>query len=145
MAITASSITNTDSPNVTQFPARDRQNTLPDNVYPISDTDHDNNNYNNRVRARAREMLKIHETYQDVLGRPMPRFVEQEVLGMIASGIEPAMIKDVLEYTACAPRPSWAYARTVILRNEEKGVTTALAFSQSLGYRGRAGDDRNPY
>lgn len=105
-----------------------------------------NNYYNNNTRARAREkIIAIHEAYEDVLGRPMPKFVEREIMGMIADGIEPDMVRAVLEYTACAPRPSWAYARTVLIRNDEKGIKTASAFYTSLAMRGRAGDDCLPY
>ncbi|MBQ2930283.1 MAG: DnaD domain protein [Clostridia bacterium] len=75
----------------------------------------------------------------------MPKFVEREIMAMINGGIEPNMVVCVLEYTACAPRPSWAYARTVLIRNEEKGITTASGFLTSLGNHGRAGDDAMPY
>lgn len=105
---------------------------------------YNNNNYHARVRACAREMLMIDEAYEDVLGRKMPRFVENEIQGMIADGVDPRMIRDVLEYTACAPRPSWAYARAVIYRSHEKGISTAGAFAASLAGHGRDGD-RLPY
>lgn len=108
---------------------------------------HNNNNYNNNnTRARACEkIIEIHEAYEDVMGRAMPKFVEREIMAMINGGIEPDMVIAVLEYTACAPRPSWAYARTVLIRNEEKGITSSSAFIVSLANRGRAGDDALPY
>lgn len=128
MATTASSA----APRVTPFPSR------------LSETkqERDNNyNNNNYTRTRAREILQIDEVYEDVLGRKMPRFVEREILGMLADGAEPLLIRDVLEYTACAPRPSWAYARTVLYRTMERGIYTSLGFAQSLQNHGRAGDD----
>jgi len=47
-------------------------------------------------------------------------------------GAEPEMICEVLLYTAAAERPSWAYARHVILYNIESGLLTQQAFLESL-------------
>ena len=142
MATTASSA-RTMAPNTITFPSRVRDIQPPSESYtqPNSENNNNNNNYNNHVRARVREIEQIHDAYEDVLGRSMPRFVEREVLGMIADGVEPSMIRDVIEYTACAPRPSWAYARAVIYRNHEKGISSSGAFARSLAERGRDGDD----
>lgn len=129
MATTASC-----TPNVTPFP-------MLNNNQSRENHDYDYNNNHARARAYAREWQKILDAYEDVLGRPMPKFVQRECEGFINQGMEPAMIKDVLEYTACAPRPSWAYARTVLYRSEEKGIRTAAGFQDSLATRGRAGDD----
>lgn len=135
--------------NTITFPARAREdlNPLEDNEYPNRTENHDddNNNYRVRVRAHAREMNRIHDAYEDVMGRSMPRFVEQEVLGFIADGATPQLIRTVLEYTACAPRPSWAYARAVIYRSLQKGITTDGAFMRSLADRGRDVDCDMPY
>ena len=130
MATTASSVN-----NVSPFPMLECNN--------LETNNNNYNNNNNHVRAHAWEAIL--EAYEDVMGRAMPRFVQNEAANMIKHGVEPAMIRAVIEYTACAPRPSWAYARTVIIRNEERGITTASAFSESLGLRGRAGDDDLPY
>lgn len=131
--------------NTITFPARAREdlNPLEYKDYPnrTENHDHDNNNYRVRVRAHAREMNRIHDAYEDILGRSMPRFVEEEILGMIADGAEPSFIRAVIEYTACAPRPSWAYARAVIYRNMKKGVTHEGTFMASLADRGRDGDE----
>lgn len=125
MATTASSAN-----NVSPFPMLDCNNLETNNNY-----------YNNNNHAHAHAWNAILDAYEDVMGRPMPRFVQNEAANMIKHGVEPSMIRAVIEYTACAPRPSWAYARTVILRNEERGITTTTAFYDSLGMRGRAGDD----
>lgn len=129
MATTASCVT-----NVSPFPM-------------LNNDQHqqNNNNYNNNNHARAHAWASMLEAYEDVMARPMPRFVQNEVEGMIKHGVGLDMIKAVIEYTACAPRPSWAYARTVIIRNEERGIRTATDFYTSLGLRGRAGDDDMPF
>ena len=129
MATTASS-----APNVSPFP-------MLNNRHTETNHDHDNNNNHVRAHAYAREWQKILDAYEDVMGRPMPRFVQRECEGFIANGIAPDMISAVLEYTACAPRPSWAYARTVLYRSEEKGMHTAADFMNGLAARGRAGED----
>ena len=150
MAITASSIPDTSSPNVTRFPARarERQTPLPnrDTPYSYSNHDHDNNN-NNRVRAHAyaRERRAVDDAYQDVFGRVMPVFVAREVEFLIAHGVQVGMIRAVIEYTACAPRPSWAYARAVLYRNKDRGIVTEQDFEYSLQNRGRDGCEDLPY
>lgn len=107
-----------------------------------------NNNYNNNnTRARVKNAIdtemqsqsqKIRhgdfaQTYEDSIGRPMPRLVEREIAEMMEHGVDSGLICAVLEYTAAAPRPSWAYARTVILRNYAKGINDEEAFTDSIG------------
>ena len=133
MATTASS-----APNVIPLP-------MLNNNQSGTNHDHDNNNNHVRARAYAREWQKILDAYEDVMERPMPRFVQRECEGFINSGIQPDMIIAILEYTACAPRPSWAYARTVLYRSEEKGMHSAVDFLNGLAMRGRAGDANTPW
>ena len=90
-------------------------------------------------------MLAIEEAYEDVIGRKMPRFAKEEIQAFIADGMEPKMVLKVIEYTACAPRPSWAYARAVLYRNAQSGILTAFDFGMSLAKRGRDGDSELPY
>lgn len=93
----------------------------------------DNNNYY-YTRTRAREgtydgdMAMLAEVYQDVLCRPMPRFVAAELAERMQAGAQPDMLAAILEYTGGAPRPSWAYARAVIDRQLAMGARTAAAF-----------------
>ena len=139
MAITGSSIANTDSPNVTPFP--DRLNTQQNR----QNYHHDHDNNNNIACARAREAIQqaadeiihgdIAQAYSDSLGRPMPKFVAREVRGMFERGISGSLIVAVLEYTAAAPQPSWAYARAVILRSWARGVCTDDDFLEALEAR----------
>lgn len=136
MATTASGAATAHDPNnVYSFPL------LNDNQL---EPNHDHDDYNNHARARARRWREILDAYEDVMGRPMPRFVQTECEGFESNGMELDMIKAVIEYTACAPRPSWAYARTVLYRSEERGMKTAIDFMNGLALRGRAGDD-TPY
>ena len=79
------------------------------------------------------------------MGRPMPRFVQSEAEAFIRSGADPSLLLTVIEYTACAPRPSWAYARTVLYRSMERGMRTSIDFMNGLTSRGRAGDEDVPF
>lgn len=109
---------------------------------------YNNNNYNNNnTRARVERVLEsekqsalqsvMHgnfaQIYEDSIGRPMPRIVEREISEMLQHGISSGLIGAVLEYTASAPRPSWAYARTVIMRNFAKGINDEEEFNESIG------------
>lgn len=123
----------------------------PDNVMNFNQNrnyNYNNNNYNNNnTRARVGRAFEaekqaafqtlLHgdfpQIYEDSIGRPMPRVVEREISEMIDRGISSGLIGAVLEYTAAAPRPSWAYARTVILRNYAKGINDEEAFNESIG------------
>lgn len=133
MATTASgAAANLDPKNVYSFPKVNNNQLDPNH-------NHDNNNHH--ARARAREWQDLLDAYEDVMGRPMPRFVQSEVEGFVRSGVQLDMVKAIIEYTACAPRPSWAYARTVLYRSEERGMRSATDFMNGLAMRGRAGDD----
>jgi hypothetical protein len=142
MATTASGARILDEHNVTPLhkvyePKQNRQNDYYNN----------NNNNNNPARARVdREAdaanaaafdAVMHgdfgSVYEDALCRPMPRFVAQEIGSMMQRGVSGSLILAVIEYTASAPRPSWAYARAVILRNWAKGINDDESFLDSLG------------
>ena len=128
MTITASSPTkDQQTPNVVPF-TRARANSsssLPEeSVTQLS-------GYNNYYYTRAREdttLDVIAEMYLDTLGRPMPRYIQQEAEQLLASGIQADMICAVLAYTAAAPRPSWAYAKAVIEKQAAMGARTAADF-----------------
>ena len=144
MATTAYSAQYTPNNTIT-FPKSDNQtNQMHD--------DHNNYYYNNNNHTRAREGMvdnqvkqaiestneairlgDFAQTYEDSLGRPMPRIVGKEIADMMGRGIAADLIHAVIEYTAGAPRPSWAYARAVILRNWAKGVNGEEEFLESLG------------
>lgn len=107
-----------------------------------------NNNYNNNTtRARVERVIDrategrmdaaLHgdfaSVFEDSIGRPLPRIVAREISEMMARGISGGLIMAVIEYTAGAPRPSWAYARAVILRNFAKGINDEDEFNESVG------------
>ena len=141
----------------TVYSAQEYGYTLPDNVYPIKNQqnfknehnydNYNNNNYNNNTRARVEGAITAEQetsaqvamhgdfgqTYLDSIGRPMPNVVRREIDEMIRRGISSALIHAVLEYTAGAPRPSWAYARAVILRNFARGINDDTEFLESVG------------
>ena len=108
-------------------------------ILPFIPTRTKNNNQtdNNYYYIRAREdtesgVQMVAEMYMDALGRPMPRYVEHEVLGLMEGGIAADMICAVLAYTMAAPRPSWVYARTVIERQAAMGARTAADFNGNV-------------
>lgn len=174
MAITASRPQPDQTYSIREFPARagararEDLDSLPERYSTAGNADHnhDHDNYNNNyTRARAREEAqKYHarqmvsnmeqlrelvgyevlDTYEDVFGRPMPRFVQREVADLLAD-VQTDMVVAVLEYTACAPRPSWAYARAVLIRNRDMGVRSAVAFRTALNKRCRDQIDDMPY
>lgn len=140
MATTASGVCKATQ---TQYPS--------DNVMQFNQNRNNNNNYynynNNNTRARVERALstEVHannqkamhgdfgQIYEDSIGRPMPRVVDREISEMMGRGISSGLIAAVLEYTAAAPRPSWAYARAVILRNYAKGINDEEEFNESIG------------
>ena len=138
MTTTASSVS-----NVTPFPMLECNNLETNN-------NNNNYNYNNNTRARvcaavataeeAAEHTIMHgdfgQTYMDAIGRPMPNVVRREIDEMTRRGIDSTLIHAVLEYTAGAPRPSWAYARAVILRNYARGINNDADFLESVGLGG---------
>ena len=130
----------------TAYSAQENAYTLPDNVTPIYQGRYNNNN-NNNTRARMKTAMEnaqaaytqvaVHgdfgQTYLDSIGRPMPGVVRREIQEMQQRGVSSSLIHAVLEYTAAAPRPSWAYARAVILRNYAKGINDDTDFLESVG------------
>lgn len=126
--------------NVSYFPLEREKNDQKNNNYDHDD--HDNNNYYARARERRviydEQMAKLRETYFDVFGRDIPRFVEREIEDMTTLQIQLPMITAVIEYTACAPRPSWNYARAVIYRTRAQGIISEKGFRDALKNRGRA-------
>lgn len=119
--------------NVSAFPSR------ANNLYSLPEIENNNRDYNNNYYIRAREntengvyLSEIGEMYHDVLGRPLPRFVANEVQAMLDGGIQADMICAVLAYTGGAPRPSWAYARAVIQKQAAMGARTAADFNGNV-------------
>ena len=62
---------------------------------------------------------QIEEAYTAIYGRKMPPVIRSQIRSLMAQGAMPDLIAAVIEYSAAAPRPSWAYARTVLERQLE--------------------------
>lgn len=115
--------------------ARAREHSYPSQNLECKQASGDNNYYYTRVRAREETNLGLEmvgEMYLDTLGRPMPAYIQHEVLQLIDSGIQPDMVCAVLAYTAGAPRPSWAYARAVLDKQIAMGARTAADFQGNV-------------
>jgi len=115
--------------NVTPFPhARDNNTgTCSDNNRQI----YINNIY---IRARAREETEqlVSSCYASQLGYWPTAAIMEQLRTMMNGGADASLLCAVLEYTAqSAPRPSWAYARTVLQKQIAAGVKDADGFNQA--------------
>ena len=74
------------------------------------------------THARAREedvniaLEEIAELYQDVLGRPIPRFLLKQLSLDILVGNQPEWYIFALKEAAAAPQPSWRYVEAIVRR-----------------------------
>lgn len=82
---------------------------------------------------------QIEEAYTAIYGRKMPPVIRSQIRSLMAQGAMPDLIAAVIEYSAAAPRPSWAYARTVLERQLSMGTRTAEQFEAScMAFRRKA-------
>lgn len=99
---------------------------------------------NNSVPTREQacpEWLAIEGAYYAAIGYSMTQAIRNQIAALMEQGAAPDLIAAVLEYTAEAPRPSWAYARTVLRRQMDTGTRTAEDFQQSVdAYRRKAAE-----
>ena len=99
---------------------------------------------NNSVPAREQagpEWLTIEGAYYAAIGYSMTQAIRNQIAALMEQGAAPDLIAAVLEYTAEAPRPSWAYARAVLRRQMDTGTRTAEDFQQSVeAYRRKAAE-----
>lgn len=92
-------------------------------------------NYNYYYKAQ------IEEAYTATYGRKMPPVIRSQIRSLMAQGAMPDLIAAVIEYSAAAPRPSWAYARTVLERQLSMGTRTAEQFEAACdSYRRKAAE-----
>lgn len=82
-----------------------------------------------RAHARAREALiemgleSIRQDYQDILGRPLPRFTERQLLADLRENETPVIYyRYALQETASAPMPSWRYVLAIVARLKRQQV-----------------------
>lgn len=95
------------------------------------------NIYNTRARAREGDGTTANDIveacYYTQLGYSPTPAIKGQIAQMMADGADHSLICAVLEYTAkTAPRPTWAYARSVIERQMVAGSRTADDFCQSV-------------
>lgn len=94
-----------------------------------------NQEYNYYYKAQ------IEEAYTATYGRKMPPVIRSQIRSLMAQGAMPDLIAAVIEYSAAAPRPSWAYARTVLERQLSMGTRTAEQFEAScMAFRRKAAE-----
>lgn len=110
---------------IRQFP-RARANT--------QDTDTQYSDIYNNIYIRAREDIKsvCEVCFVHQLGYWPSTAAREQLQQLQADGASEELICAVLEYTAQnAPRPTWAYARTVLRKQLAAGVRTAEAFNEA--------------
>lgn len=116
--------------------ARVRSNSLVTGFIMQPTHNNNNNNYYNNARARYNTQNTnfdvLEGAFYDVFGREMPRTVWEYLAGCIDAGAEVDLLAAIIEYTAGAPRPSWAYARAVIERQMAAGARTADDFRRGV-------------
>ena len=113
-----------------------------------------NNNYlvdgispkqDNNARAQDPGWLAIEGAYFATYGRAIAPVVRTQMQAMLEQGAAPDLLAAVIEYSAAAPRPSWAYARTVIQRQMQQGTRTAAEFTAACAaYRQKAAQRARP-
>ena len=85
------------------------------------------------TRVRAREGIAdqtllqmsletIRRDHQDILGRPMPRFTEQQLLNDLQTGTPAIYYRYALQETASAPLPSWRYVLAIVARLKRQQI-----------------------
>lgn len=110
--------------------------------FPQEHYNYYNNNYyaedglspkqdNNIARAREEAWHAIDSAYYATFGRTIAPVVRAQMVQMLEQGAAPDLIAAVIEYSAAAPRPSWAYARAVLRRQMDMGTRTAADFDNA--------------
>lgn len=92
---------------------------------------HDSSSTSTRAHALARETLinmaveGIRQLHADILGRPMPRYTEQQLISDLEAGTPAAYYRYALKESAFAPYPSWRYAMAIVARLKRQRVDEA--------------------
>ncbi len=116
-----------------QTPVRDNRITDKDNILYIYNTRARTRVEENSVQVTDQKTDSIKTVYYMALGYWPAPVIMQQVAAYLQSGIDAGLIAAVLRYTGeHAPRPTWAYARSVIDRKYREGITTAAAFDASV-------------
>ena len=80
-----------------------------------------------RVRAREEALVSIaieelRRDHLDILGRPMPRFTERQLLADLEEGTPSTYYHYALQEAAAAPMPSWRYVLAIVARLKRQQV-----------------------
>lgn len=98
-------------------------------------------NNNNSEECISSQDYYYNKAYEATYGRKMPPIIRSQIGELMAQGAMPDLIAAVIEYSAGAPRPSWAYARTVLVRQLAMGTRTAEQFEAACdSYRRKAAE-----
>lgn len=131
----------TSGTRVVTFP-QEPYNNYYNNNYPV---DGISPKQDNNARAQDPGWLAIEGAYFATYGRAIAPVVRTQMQAMLEQGAAPDLIAAVIEYSAAAPRPSWAYARTVIQRQMQQGTRTAAEFTAACAaYRQKAAQRARP-
>lgn len=127
----------TSGTRVVTFP-QEPYNNYYNNNYPV---DGISPKQDNNARAQDPGWLAIEGAYYATFGRAIAPVVRAQMLSMVEQGAALDLIAAVIEYSASAPRPSWAYARTVLRRQMDMGTRTAAEFTAACSeYRRKAAE-----
>ena len=98
-------------------------------------------NNNNSEECISSQDYYYNKASEATYGRKMPPVIRSQIRDLMAQGAMPDLIAAVIEYSAAAPRPSWAYARTVLVRQLAMGTRTAEQFEAACdSYRRKAAE-----
>lgn len=107
-------------------------------------TDREPYYYNNNKSVEcisSQDYYYYNKAYEATYGRKMPPVIRSQIRDLMAQGAMPDLIAAVIEYSAAAPRPSWAYARAVLVRQLAMGTRTAEQFEAACdSYRRKAAE-----
>ena len=96
---------------------------------------------NNSEECISSQDYYYNKAYEATYGRKMPPVIRSQIRDLMAQGAMPDLIAAVIEYSAAAPRPSWAYARAVLVRQLAMGTRTAEQFEAACdSYRRKAAE-----
>ena len=127
----------TSGTRVVTFP-QEPYNNYYNNNYPV---DGISPKQDNNARAQDPGWLAIEGAYYATFGRAIAPVIQAQMLSMVEQGAALDLIAAVIEYSASAPRPSWAYARTVLRRQMDMGTRTAAEFVTACSeYRRKAAE-----
>ena len=81
-----------------------------------------------RAHAHVREdmiqtsLANISTSHMDILGRPMPRFTERQLMADLQSGTPWIYYSYALQEAAAAPMPSWRYVLAIVARLKRQQI-----------------------